>query len=514
MTFYLNMLFAQVSDISCYVSEDELNGGQQIPHSASIDPNDLENYETVVFNIYFWQVNDPFGDFNNPNYTDITEYMVLTAVANLNIAYNPYDIYFKYRGFGEMDSPLNVENIQPNENGFCITLGYPDLDGWNTISKCQRSEMLWHAFNNGYSKSDAMNVYVVNNADFGGSGGYNSTSSIVTANGFANANVLAHEIGHNFDLIHTFEDYKLPQCEQVERNPLVTCDPMYPEIPCYNANIAGDIIPDTAAMPDFANEYCVLNDPLATCASGDPNTFRFWWLEDCSYIGSNRDCKEMFYEIYNEDVANLMSYSPSECRNRFTVGQVIRMRETIAWDLQGRWSNRETDISSLYEPYKGEYYVAGPSTSHNPPLFQPGFDYTFYACSCENQDNYDCANGPCDYNENNFQSYTISINEIDKYESDYTSITHPNHSSIYIAQLDDGGNRMCYDNYNKSASFGSITQFNDGVFNTNVTVVSQDSTQINNPSLINNLDPGLYVIDKIYDDGSQQQSVLQKNGNQ
>jgi hypothetical protein len=86
-------------------------------------------------------------------------------------------------------------------------------------------------------------------------------------------------------------------------------------------------------------------------------------------------------------------------------------------------------------------------------------------------------------------------------------------SSIYIAQLDDIGNRMCYDNFNKSASFGSITQFNDGVFNTNVTILSQDSTQINNPNLIDDLNPGLYVIDKNFEDGTQQQSVIQKNGN-
>ena len=42
----------------------------------------------------------------------------------------------------------------------------------------------------------------------------------------------------------------------------------------------------------------------------------------------------------------------------------------------------------------------------------------------------------------------------------------------------------------------------------------QDSTQINNPSLIDNLDAGLYVIDKTYDDGTTNQSVILKENNE
>lgn len=512
-----NFTIAQVADEECYVTTDQLFTPQVVPHSASIDPNDLDNYDTVVFNIYFWQVNDPNGDFNNPYYPEITENLALEAVANLNIAFNSYDIFFKYRGVGEMDSPVDVPNIRKNPSGDCETLGYPDIDGWNIIDLCQVNDLREHAYLNGYMNDDTFNVYVVNSTyNFAGAASYNTAYPVVSAYVLTHPNVLAHEIGHCFDLLHTFENYTDPDiCEQVERNPNVTCDPTNPEMPCYNANVAGDIIPDTSAMPDFANEYCVLNDPTADCSSGDTTNYRFRWIDDCSYSGFNSDCKETEYIIFDEDVANYMSYSPSECRNTFTVGQVIRMRETIEWNLGNRWSDRETTISALYEPYTGEYYESGPAQDpHDQPLFQPGFDYIFYACSCENQDGYDCVNGPCDYDENNFQSYTISIKEVDKEESDYSSITHPNHSSIYIAQLDDVGNRRCYDNFNKSASFGSVTQFNDGVFNTNVTIQAQDSTQINNPSLIDNLDAGLYVIDKTYDDGTTNQSVILKENNE
>lgn len=41
----------------------------------------------------------------------------------------------------------------------------------------------------------------------------------------------------------------------------------------------------------------------------------------------------------------------------------------------------------------------------------------------------------------------------------------------------------------------------------------QDSTQINNANLIEDLNPGLYVIDKAYQDGSNSQSVILKENN-
>ena len=53
-------------------------------------------------------------------------------------------------------------------------------------------------------------------------------------------------------------------------------------------------------------------------------------------------------------------------------------------------------------------------------------------------------------------------------------------------------------------------KFNDNVFNTNVTVTPKDSTQINNPDLIPALPSGLYKIDKTYEDGSNDETVIFK----
>ncbi|WP_271855523.1 hypothetical protein [Patiriisocius marinus] len=57
---------------------------------------------------------------------------------------------------------------------------------------------------------------------------------------------------------------------------------------------------------------------------------------------------------------------------------------------------------------------------------------------------------------------------------------------------------------------GTYTRFNDGVFNTNVTITEMDSLQVNNPNMINNLQPGLYNIEKEYDNGAKQQTVIIK----
>lgn len=272
-------------------------------------------------------------------------------------------------------------------------------------------------------------------------------------------------------------------------------NPPNPYEPCFNATTRGDKIVDTAAI----------------CTAFTVNDYDY---TICDFTTPREDCQGVQYELEQVDLLNFMNAnkpsSITSCRSMFSDGQGVRMRETIL-EYSEMFEPISGEVSDLYEHYMGEYYVAGPAPDpHTAPLYQPGFDYVFQSCSCENQDSYDCENGPCDFGENNFQSTLLILDSVSKYEDDHNSITHPNHSSIYIAQLSSYGKRRCYDNWNRAAESGSLTQFNDGVINANVTINPQDSTQINNPQLIDNLQQGLYKIDKNFDDGSTQQTIIFK----
>ncbi|MDC8001443.1 hypothetical protein POV26_10355 [Aequorivita todarodis] len=207
----------------------------------------------------------------------------------------------------------------------------------------------------------------------------------------------------------------------------------------------------------------------------------------------------------------MMSYIPwsSPCPDSFTVGQKVRVWQTIN-DNPAVFGPVETDIASLYEPYKGTYYNAGPTLPEHIPLFQPGFEYRFVECNCN------CPQ-PAPYGT----PFNYNVARVLKYvspnETNYATIFHPNHSAINIEEVDiafqDTQVERCYDNFNRTPSGGSITKFNDDVFNSNITVTPQDSLGINNPNLINTLQQGLYKIEKVFIDGSNEETVIYKENN-
>ncbi len=491
----------------------------ETPFTHSIDPEDLASFGPVVFNIYFWQVNEFGGNNEKP----LTEQIVLNAVANLNIEFNPANIFFKYRGFGELDSPEHVTyvNYELNSSGELTCVIHNEIDdtnGYGILNHCQTGDLLEHAQNIGAYKEDAFNVYVPYGTDnFAGKSAFLETYLFVPTVNLTNP-VLIHEVGHNFALFHTETgwtsltengepDPNYEDCEHVTRN---TDDEDY-----YNADVKGDQIPDTAAVPNFRNEYCILNDTEADCSTEEEG-YKFHWIDDCSYIGENADCQGTPFEIGDSDVQNFMhANTKKECRNNFSIGQYIRMREANNWDPYGTYQEAITDIASLYEPYKGEYYIAGPlPNNYIPPHFQPGFEYRFVECESP-------LSTPEPYSTSNTFPYDINnvILQIDANEGHHDLIVHPNHTAIGIISTGAPDNgfwprpKKCYDNWNRAPNGGSVIKFNDDVFNTNVTISSQDSTAINNPQLINNLESGLYKIEKTYDDGSSQETVIFKENN-
>jgi len=438
-------------------------------YSHSTDPNYAVNndVEQKVYNIYFLGINSDNGTSPTP----LIEQDVLNAVANLNRSFNDNRIFFKYRGFDHINSSrfdtITFDYSVPHDNF------YTKLDSL--------------AIADDYKMDNAFNVYVPQHIeDRSGAANFYRTTLYVRDEALLKP-ILQHEIGHCFNLIHTFENYDAAlNCERVTRLELD---------PYYNADDAGDLIVDTPAQDTMFGDV-------------DSN---------CNYTGQGEDCGDPPtndppdpYQILVEDTKNFMGYGGLRlCGDRFTAGQKVRMREAIDTDAYGELGNAETTIDSLYLPYRGNY-GAGGAPSGPPPVFQPGFDYVFKQCGPFGQyppppDWFDISH----FTIINGGYYTFSK---DILPQDYHTIIHYNHFAITIQQVEDtNATRCCYSVGNGFADNGNLILFNDGVFNTNVTITPQDSTQINNPNLIQELQPGLYNIQKNYNGIIEETTIIKEN---
>ncbi|MBX2827520.1 MAG: hypothetical protein KTR22_05125 [Flavobacteriaceae bacterium] len=450
------------TQFECFMDDTNLPHCQTPYYTQSVSQEYLDSFEPVVFNIFFWGINEDDGA-NPPTFT---EEHVLMNIAKLNMEYNQYNIFFKLKGW--------------------------DNTSYTSTARYTNSSVLaiWFtALSNGWYDPQAFNFYVPYSFDMGSGQALTYGSTVAGTHHWSFQDpartTILHEIAHNFDIYHTrYQFAHASGCERVTRDP---ADPNY------NANTNGDCGITTAAVPEMQ--------------VGDVD------LDECRYIGEGQDCGGNDYEIFEPDVRNIMGSRSAGCYDRFTVGQAIRMREYIGADPDAIFGPVTTTLAALYEPYKGEYIEYASDPNNDPPLFQPGFEYYFWECECQEQT--PCID-PAPYEDTSFSYTNTSVLHIQKDESDYSSITHPNHTAIAIKHPHADfwpQPRKCFDNWQTPPIIGgTITLFRDGVFNSNVTITPQDSLQMNDSNLIPNLDPGLYTIKKNKGDGSvEETNILKEN---
>ncbi|MGO3812303.1 hypothetical protein [Mesonia sp.] len=151
-------------------------------------------------------------------------------------------------------------------------------------------------------KLDAINMYLVQ-GEFQGQASRSYAMTTININAFFNGTgIIGHEMGHVFGLSHTHAS-----CEHVTRN---VNDPNY-DAPC-----TGDRVVDTNAVPSFTGDFENFSDGVD--------------VENQTYIGAITNCHQETYDLVTwQDITNFMAYSNWNLQDHFSIGQAIRMRESI-----------------------------------------------------------------------------------------------------------------------------------------------------------------------------------------
>jgi len=241
----------------------------------------LDSFPEVTINLSYWVVNRKDGTSEN----SIDSLKIQESVAVLNSAYEPLNVKFKL-------NTLNTINDS--------VLYWTHFSKFSSIARKEAE----------YVDTTAINIYLPyrftnfkNNLR-----GAQVSSRGIAINSFEyNTGILVHEIGHVFDLKHTHRAFKGKTCERVTRDV---------NSPKYNADCSGDFITDTGAMRELNNN-------------------RTYISEDCNYMGQLTDCDGTPYQLGDEEIRNFMSYTLQHCRDRFTIGQMIRVREYLENDPFG-----------------------------------------------------------------------------------------------------------------------------------------------------------------------------------
>ena len=466
-----------------------------------------------IFNIRFHVI------YDSNHSIIITEDQILNQIAKLNINFNQFNIFFKYRGFDEITDDiyytLPMGSYQILKNHFIYDLDLYDENAVNVFVLDSRS------------RAPQQDVIFSNNA---------MTNNESTG--------LIHEMGHVLGLVHTFsgsaystnftqnnlpcpgvfgQGFVIPNLNSVAEN--VTRDVTDPN---YNADRSGDWVTDTNAI--FKDAF------INRCW----NTNGYVFYPHPEVVDAVGDVYGDIYELDDELFHNFMNYGAA--LNNFTNGQGVRMREQIENDTYNLYipklnltTNGNPDISVLYEPYKVEtigtisddiYSLTdnGDGTAEVCRLksfvlnhyFQPGFDYSFYQGNTTNithQADKDDLYGILDegilrfvkinqintsYLVNVFDNYTVSYSDIDNGIIFYEPSACLRPAMICETEPYSGGKVISTVN----------------LANPNVDIKILTNQEASDPNLEQNLENNkFHIIEKTTISGAKIQKTIYKNGN-
>jgi len=256
-------------------------------------------------------------DLNDPAGFDITENEIDDAIDQMNEAFVQVGLHFR--------RCLPINYISEDQD-------YPQTATLDVYPNTSTSEATFITQDHG--EPNAVNVIFTPNANGCGWATYPSASTqwILMDNDCAlNGSTFAHEMGHYFNLQHTFDG----PIENVAR-PGDNSNGCPTGVDCSNCGPGvGDELCDTPADPQGIGGYAISNcNSIATCVltHGAAN--------NCDLVDSNGD-------LYEPDPTNIMSYNWKTCRTHFSPQQINRMRATLFMGNADLLAS-ETDFNSCF----------------------------------------------------------------------------------------------------------------------------------------------------------------------
>ena len=363
----------------------------QLSNYSAATTLDFYNEPIKVYNVHFYGLQRTDATSTGP----LSEDSALAKIAALNIAFNPYNIFFKYRGvdyYGEIHNGSELIN-QSHANIISRMYEIAQSDGYDNCinillhhEQCSNdkgtADIYKKMLSFRYCTSSSIHVVYQMGHLFGllktqlGTGGGSDTNDVIPL-----TNSICSSVPNYLPSYDKLFKPNYTNVGGIPENVTRDINNSY-----YNADTAGDMVVDTpACFRGSEHNFCHINNDST------------WDYISNSNIVDNSPEHLMFENV---DLRNYMSLNGDFARPfnicHFTNGQGVRMRETLAIPSLN-FNAVETTVASLYDPYKIENIYTLSTTTQSMldngdgtaevcrwnsrainHYFQPGFDYDFY----------------------------------------------------------------------------------------------------------------------------------------